>query len=57
MTTLVKGEKIYSCNEAWSDMQGWVNGSLRSTDLVLKEFGLEPITKMYDSCPNLDATS
>ena len=54
MTTLVPGEKIYSCNEAWSDMQGWVNGSLRSTDLVLKQFKLKPITKLYDGCPNTD---
>ena len=57
MTTLVKGEKIYSCNEAWSDMQGWVNGALRSTDLVLKEFKLEPITKLYDGCPNMDTAN
>ena len=57
MTTLVKGEKIYSCNEAWSDMQGWVNGSLRSTDLVLKEFGLKKITKEYMGCTNPDSCS
>ena len=28
-------EGIFTCNEAWSDMQGWVNGSLRSSNLVL----------------------
>ncbi len=56
MTTLVKGEKIYSCNEAWSDMQGWVNGSLRSTDLVLtlKEFGLKKIDEEYHACTQPD---
>jgi hypothetical protein len=59
MTTLVTGEKIYSCNEAWSDMQGWVNGSLRSTDLVLtlKEFGLKKIDEEYHGCPNPDPKS
>lgn len=31
---------IYFCNEAISDMQAWVNGSLRSADLVLDEFGV-----------------
>jgi hypothetical protein len=54
MTTLVPDECIYSCNEAWSDMQGWVNGSLRSTDLVLAEFELEKITDMFHGCPNPD---
>ena len=28
---------IFTCNEAWSDMQGWVNGSLRSANLVLRK--------------------
>ncbi len=54
MTTLVPDEYIYSCNEAWSDMQGWVNGSLRSTDLVLAEFELEKITEVFHGCPNPD---
>lgn len=35
---------IHFCNEAISDMHGWVNGSLRSTDLVLGCFGIEPMT-------------
>ncbi|OED44181.1 hypothetical protein AB833_02150 [Chromatiales bacterium (ex Bugula neritina AB1)] len=34
---------LYHCNESYSDMQGWVNGSLRSADLVLKRFGIEPL--------------
>lgn len=36
---------LYFCNEAISDMQGWVNGSLRSADDVLKQppFELEPL--------------
>ena len=37
-------ENIYTCNEAWSDMQCWVNGSLRSADLVLsRHFGIESL--------------
>lgn len=51
MTNLVTDEEIYSCNESWSDMQGWVNGSLRSTDLVLAEFGLKKIDEEYPGCP------
>ena len=54
MTRLVKGEDIFSCNEAWSDMQGWVNGSIRSTDLVLAEFGLDKITDEFTGCLKLD---
>ncbi|HEY0783933.1 MAG TPA: FAD-dependent oxidoreductase [Thermoanaerobaculia bacterium] len=39
---------IYTCNEAYSDYQGWVEGSLRSTNLVLeKAFGLKPISVVY----------
>ncbi len=52
MTKLIEDEEIYSCNEAWSDMQGWVNGSLRSTDLVLAQFGLQAINKEFTGCPN-----
>ena len=37
-------EHTFLCNEAISDMQGWVNGSLRSTETVLKRaFGIEPL--------------
>lgn len=54
MTTLVEGEHIYSCNEAWSDMQGWVNGALRSTDLMLQKFDLPSIDKIFDGCPNMN---
>ncbi|HXV86178.1 MAG TPA: FAD-dependent oxidoreductase, partial [Gemmatimonadales bacterium] len=31
---------LFVANEAWSDMQGWVNGALRSADLVLERFGI-----------------
>lgn len=42
-------DNLYTCNEAFSDYQGWVEGSLRSTDLVLaKGFGLEPIAAVYE---------
>jgi len=34
---------IYTCNEAYSDMQGWVNGSLRSADNMLEQFGIPPL--------------
>ena len=35
---------VYVCNEAWSDSQGWVNGSLRSAENVLtKHFGISPL--------------
>ena len=34
---------VHFCNEAISDMHGWVNGSLRSSDLVLAHFGLQPM--------------
>jgi len=34
---------IFTCNEAYSDMQGWVNGSLRSADRVLRKFDIQPL--------------
>ena len=34
---------LFVANEAWSDMQGWVNGALRSADLVLARFGITPL--------------
>jgi len=51
MVKPLAGEDIFTCNEAWSDMQGWVNGSLRSTEKMLDEaFKLKSITEMYSSC-------
>jgi hypothetical protein len=41
---------IYTCNEAFSDMQGWVNGSLRSADLVLQKFGIKPLVDTAKGC-------
>lgn len=41
MTQPVPG--VYTCNEAWSDMQGWVNGSLRSANLVLDALRVKPL--------------
>ena len=47
---------LYTCNEAYSDMQGWVNGSLRSSDLALGRIGLPPITEAFGSqCEDSDA--
>jgi hypothetical protein len=35
---------LYTCGEAYSDQQGWVNGALRSAELVLTGgFGLQPL--------------
>ena len=42
---------IYTCNEAYSDMQGWVNGSLRSADLVLQKLGITPLVNEVSPCP------
>lgn len=41
-------ENLFVCGEAFSDYQGWVEGALRSADLVLaKGFELEPIAEVY----------
>lgn len=41
-------ENIYTCGEAYSDFQGWVEGALRSANLVLKKgFNLKPISEVY----------
>jgi monoamine oxidase len=36
-------DNVFICNEAYSDDQGWVNGSLRSADLALAHLGIEPL--------------
>ncbi|WP_299434992.1 FAD-dependent oxidoreductase [uncultured Aquimarina sp.] len=42
---------FYMCNEAISDMQGWVNGSLRSSDLALDKISNGAIKPMNnDPC-------
>jgi len=41
---------IHTCNEAFSDDQGWVNGSLRSANLVLRRFGIEDLPDMVACC-------
>ncbi len=51
MTKPLDNEDIFTCNETWSDMQGWVNGSLRSTEKMLKaHFDLESITEEFSGC-------
>lgn len=51
-------EGLYTCNEAFSDYQGWVEGSLRSTDLVLaKGFGLEPIATVYKQTHGIEPSA
>ena len=52
MAELVPG--LYTCNEAYSDDQGWVNGSLRSANHVLKKFQIDPLPKKL-ACVNPDS--
>jgi hypothetical protein len=37
-------DNLHFCNESISDMHGWVNGSLRSANNVLKTIGIEPMS-------------
>lgn len=46
---------IYMCNEAISDMQGWVNGSLRSSNLALGKIsqeGIQPLSNRPCKSPS-----
>lgn len=43
---------VHFCNEAISDMHGWVNGSLRSSDLALAHFGIDPLAADADANAN-----
>ena len=36
-TQPIKGKNLYFCNEAWSGYQGWVEGSLQSTERVVEK--------------------
>ncbi len=39
---------VFTCGEAFSDYQGWVEGALRSADLVLQQgSGLDSISEVY----------
>jgi monoamine oxidase len=39
----VPGLALHVCGEAWSDLQGWVEGGLRSSERVLQDvLGLDP---------------
>jgi monoamine oxidase len=41
---------LFTCGEAFSDFQGWVEGALRSADLVLKRaFDLDPISVVFET--------
>ena len=33
----IRGADVYVCGEAYSNMQGWVQGALNSAELMLKE--------------------
>lgn len=50
MATLVEPlDNLYTCGEAYSDYQGWVEGALRSADRVLAQgFGLDPIAAVFE---------
>ncbi len=45
---------VFFCNEAISDMQGWVNGSLRSCDKALACMGVK--STKQDKCPEPKTT-
>ena len=37
----ISGTNLYSCGEAWSTHQGWVEGALETSDNILeRDFGL-----------------
>jgi len=38
-------DNLHFCNEAISDVHGWVEGSLRSTNLVLKKMKVDLLTR------------
>ncbi len=51
-------ERLYTCGEAYSDYQGWVEGALRSANLVLERaFGLEPIATVYKKAHCVSASA
>lgn len=52
-----KNKGLYLCNEAISDMQAWVNGSLRSADLALTHFNIKPLTSKKRTARNLESTT
>ncbi|HKV41331.1 MAG TPA: NAD(P)/FAD-dependent oxidoreductase [Blastocatellia bacterium] len=35
---------VYICGEAYSDAQGWVEGAIETADLMLKKFGICPLS-------------
>lgn len=44
-----KNKKVYICGEAYSNGQGWVEGSLETAELVLQDhYGLEPPAWLVD---------
>ncbi|MEM6320485.1 MAG: FAD-dependent oxidoreductase [Bacteroidota bacterium] len=51
MVKPVADQGIYTCNESYSDYQGWVEGSLRSTNRVLQhcDFNANTIIQDYTS--------
>lgn len=48
---------LFTSGEAFSDYQGWVEGALRSTDLVMKRgFGLFPLNEVYEREAGISAS-
>lgn len=52
-----KDKGLYLCNEAISDMQAWVNGSLRSANLALAHFDIEAMPTAAKERALLDETA
>jgi monoamine oxidase len=51
-------ENLYVCGEAFSDYQGWVEGALRSANLVLAQgFHLKPINVFYQEEHHISPTN
>jgi len=50
------GPNLFTCGESFSDYQGWVEGALRSTNLVLKKgFNLAPYDTIFQQKQGLSA--
>ncbi len=50
--------QLFTCGEAFSDYQGWVEGALRSADRVLaRGFGLEPVSAVYEREAGISASA
>ena len=37
----IEGEDVYVCGEAWSNVQGWVQGALNTSETLVQKLGLK----------------